>query len=184
MKKSKRYRYKNHDIHTVNGYPAIYTNEKCTVYIHRLVAEEMLGRPLNPEEIVHHQDEDRSNYEKENLMIFKTTSDHIKYHAHGVAILNDDGTYTCDDKLKPFFKYSKTICPECGNAKYAKSKLCEKCRAKHKSEYIQSTNRLKPSKEELREELKTNSRVALAKKYGVSDKSIANWEKKYGLRNG
>ena len=69
MKKLKNRRYNGHDVHTVNGYPAIYTNEKCTVYLHRLVAEEVLNRKLKPEEVVHHEDGDRSNYDTENICL-------------------------------------------------------------------------------------------------------------------
>ena len=69
MKRSKVQRYRNRDVHLVNGYPAIYTPEKCTVHIHRLVAEDILGRELKPEEVVHHDDGDRSNYDPNYIMI-------------------------------------------------------------------------------------------------------------------
>lgn len=190
MAKLKHYRYKNHDVHTVNGYPAIYTNEKCTVYIHRLVAEEMLGRELKPEEIVHHDDRDRSNYDEENIIVFKTKRDHARYHRYGVAMLTDDGTYVCDEKvwrlIKPELKFDNPrylACPECGGPKDRKAKLCEKCRSNYLDHYIQGTDRPKPTKEELREELKHNSREALGKKYGVSARTVSKWEKKYGLRD-
>ena len=104
MKKLKNRRYNGHDVHTVNGYPAIYTNEKCTVYLHRLVAEEVLNRKLKPEEVVHHEDGDRSNYDTENISIFKTISDHSGYHKCGAAILTDDGTYICNDIAKRLVK--------------------------------------------------------------------------------
>lgn len=190
MSKIKHYRYRNHDVHTVNGYPAIYTNEKCTVYIHRLVAEEMLGRELKPGEIVHHDDGDRSNYDEENIMVFKTNSDHVRYHNCGVALLTEDGTYICDQKIraltKPELKFDDshlTECPECGRPKDRNAKLCEKCRAEYNSRFIQGTDRLKPTKEELLEDLNAESLNAIARKYGVSASSVKKWINKYGLRN-
>lgn len=46
---------------------------------HRLVAEEMLGRPLRPGEIVHHKDGNKRNNEPDNLEIM-TQSEHIREH--------------------------------------------------------------------------------------------------------
>lgn len=46
---------------------------------HRVVAEEMLGRPLKRNEIVHHVDGDRHNNAPENLKVM-TQSEHIKEH--------------------------------------------------------------------------------------------------------
>ena len=47
---------------------------------HRVVAERMLGRKLKPGEVVHHIDGNRQNNTPENLMVFKNTSEHLKYH--------------------------------------------------------------------------------------------------------
>lgn len=47
---------------------------------HRVVAEKMLGRPLKPGEVVHHKDGDKHNNAPENLMIFKSQKEHVKYH--------------------------------------------------------------------------------------------------------
>lgn len=46
---------------------------------HRVVAEEMLGRPLAPGEIVHHKDGDKRNNEPDNLEVM-TQSEHIREH--------------------------------------------------------------------------------------------------------
>ena len=46
---------------------------------HRRVAEAMLGRPLQPGEIVHHIDGDRHNNDPANLRVM-TQADHIREH--------------------------------------------------------------------------------------------------------
>ena len=70
-----------------NGYIVIYKPEhpladnKGYVYEHRLMAIEILGRPLKKGEEVHHVDADRKNNKKENLVVFDTRSDHMSFEA-------------------------------------------------------------------------------------------------------
>ena len=63
-------RVNNHP-RSVNGY----------VFEHILIAEAMIVRGLMPGEVVHHIDGDRSDNTPTNLMVFRTDSDHIRYHA-------------------------------------------------------------------------------------------------------
>lgn len=49
-------------------------------HAHRVVAEQKLGRPLIPGEIVHHEDENKANYSQDNLLVFENQSQHISYH--------------------------------------------------------------------------------------------------------
>lgn len=46
---------------------------------HQLVAEGVLGRPLAPAEIVHHQDENKLNNDPGNLLVM-TRKEHQRYH--------------------------------------------------------------------------------------------------------
>jgi hypothetical protein len=46
---------------------------------HRVVAEQMLGRPLAPGEIVHHVDGDKHNNDPSNLQVM-TQNDHAREH--------------------------------------------------------------------------------------------------------
>lgn len=93
----------------LNGYIAVYMPEherafdNGCVYEHVLVAEEILGRKLKPEECVHHKDKDRTNNSPDNLMIFQTNEDHIAYHGGAEVIQDDDGTYYC---IKQFLKFT------------------------------------------------------------------------------
>ncbi|MGL6202074.1 MAG: HNH endonuclease [Lachnospiraceae bacterium] len=47
---------------------------------HRVVAEKMLGRPLRKGEVVHHIDRNKRNNKPDNLMVFRSQSEHVKWH--------------------------------------------------------------------------------------------------------
>lgn len=50
---------------------------------HRAVAERMLGRPLRPGEIVHHEDENKRNNAPENLGVLASQAEHASLHFLG-----------------------------------------------------------------------------------------------------
>lgn len=74
------------DVKYVKGYNLIfkpehpYANHQGYVYEHRITMEKSIKRYLKPEEIVHHIDQDRWNNDIENLMLFPSNTEHVKYH--------------------------------------------------------------------------------------------------------
>lgn len=49
-------------------------------HTHRIVAEEKLGRPLTPKEVVHHEDENKRNNDPDNLIVFSSQAAHARHH--------------------------------------------------------------------------------------------------------
>ena len=97
------------------------TYKNGCVYEHRLVAESILGRPLNESECVHHIDDDRSNNQPYNLMIFASSSDHMRFHKTGVAVRNENGTFYAPGTSRNDLS---NICPVCGTPCKSFHKYC------------------------------------------------------------
>jgi hypothetical protein len=64
-----------------DGYKTIWqSSNKRYIREHRIVMEEAMGRLLLPTEIVHHINEIKDDNRIDNLMLFKSNSDHRKWH--------------------------------------------------------------------------------------------------------
>jgi hypothetical protein len=48
--------------------------------VHRWVAEKKLGRKLDPEEVVHHENRDKLDNDPKNLTVFANQDDHEAEH--------------------------------------------------------------------------------------------------------
>lgn len=55
---------------------------KSIRYEHNLVAEKMLGRPLNEDESVHHKNHKRDDNRPSNLAVMLNDEDHAYIHKH------------------------------------------------------------------------------------------------------
>lgn len=63
-----------------SGYVVISDGNGGLTREHRVVAEKMLGRPLEEGEVVHHKNGDRSDNSPENLEVLSNQSIHMKLH--------------------------------------------------------------------------------------------------------
>ncbi len=61
------------------AHPNVQPGHGIYVYEHRKVAAEMLGRPLLPNEIVHHKNGDKRDNRPDNLSVM-TQSEHVSLH--------------------------------------------------------------------------------------------------------
>ena len=153
------------------------------VYEHWLIAEKILGRPII-NEYVHHIDNNGLNNQIQNLMIFKTNSDHIKYH-HCIKYGWPFNLYCKDNvfeiELQDFNNHRVinnsyfTFCEKCGQEIGFNSTLCKKCTQESMRKVI------RPSKEELSALLKSYNYSQIAKIYNVSSNAIKKWAKKYEI---
>lgn len=148
-------------------------NADGAVYVHMIVAEQKLGRNLLPEEHVHHRDLNKLNNEPDNIMVFATNSDHVRFHLYNcnedTLSLNLNGAYVC--------KEQKHYCIDCGVEITRKAKRCNGC--SHK--YDRKVER--PASNELLNvlnDLRGNFTKA-GKLYGVTDNAVRKWCDSYGL---
>ena len=125
-----------------------------TVLEHRLMAEKKIGRILTKKETVHHIDGDKCNNNLDNLMIFKTSADHSAFH-RGVAALKDGDVWYCPNK-----GHNTELCPICCiNYKYKQADMCIECWNK-----FQNANIKRPSREVLKEKIRTSSFLQIGKR--------------------
>lgn len=184
--------YKGYKIYYSGDYPCISIAGKV-LRIHILEMEKKLGRKLKPCEVVHHIDEDKHNYAKDNLMCFASVADHTAFHKGCEVAFDDEGVAYCPEKAIHVEGKSGTYnkCPICGKLKTQGSSICQKC---YKSVPISSKNKFAPKsmmfnemlqegetidecmRSQLLKDIKTITSITMiAEKYGVSRATIKKW---------
>lgn len=58
-------------------HPIVANRRSKMVREHRLIAERILGRLLTPKEVVHHKDDDHSNNDPSNLVVYASNAEHL-----------------------------------------------------------------------------------------------------------
>ena len=150
------------------GYYYFLQNGK-KIYHHRYVAEQIIGRKLNRDEVVHHKDHIRTNNTVENLLVFRTEKDHALHHAYKniELIKHDDNTYSFPINM------IEKICINCGEKIKSHNEIF--CSRKCHHDYGSDGMARNISYDVLKEDIRTMSFVALGKKYGVSDNAVRKW---------
>lgn len=172
-------------VRMLNGYRVIYEpkhpssmkseNWNGWIYEHIFLAEKMMKRKLLDNEVVHHLDGQRDNNDITNLLVLYRCQ-HTKLHewlkngAFNGKPLNENGVKTGKSKSN---RYCKTC--DIQISKTHKKYCSDKCQ---KIDYRKVE---RPSKEDLKTLLESNSFLALGRKYGVSDNSVRRWARQYDL---
>lgn len=141
---------------------------------HRLKAEEYLGRALKEEEVVHHEDGDRTNNSKENLYVFRDLSSHTRFHMTGERFKDEEGVWYS----YPTITIKK--CRSCGEEFESENKNRKFC-GKECTNQGNRKVKNRPRKEELEELLNTYPFTKVGEIFGVSDNAIRKWCKNYGM---
>lgn len=144
------------------------------VYEHVLVAEKKLGRLLKDGEVVHHIDENKSNNDPENLLIFASLSDHTAFHNSKSKLyyIDDEGVAHCTVTKNKF-------CLECGAEVYPGSLHCVKCSIILRRKRERKCER--PDTETLKNLVRHESFESVGRMFGVSGKAITKWCKQIGI---
>ena len=144
------------------------THSNGCVYEHILVAEQKIGRYLTEEEVVHHIDENKLNNSPDNLMVFATNADHVRFHKTGLCKLEGDHYIGLDNFKK---------CPVCGKkVKSNQNKYCS-----YECYNIDNKKDLPVTREELKDLIRKKSFVQIGIDFKVTDNAIRKWCKRYNL---
>lgn len=135
---------------------------KGYVFEHIVVAENMIGRKLLQDEVVHHKDRVRSNNEASNLQVMKR-EEHNRMHSKE------------QHRLLHHILQGEKRCKKCGTLICGHG-LCKKCDEERRRANI-------PSRETLIPLLENISAEKVAKKFGVTGNAVRKWAKMYCIKH-
>lgn len=146
------------------------------VKLHRLLMENILERFLLPHEIIHHKDFDKLNNNPTNLQLCQSTKEHHNLHRTEPPTVNCklcNKLFTITERPPSANRYSrrKYCSYECGKSA---QKIAAVAKSQNRATY-------KPTKEELTILIWEKPTTHVAKDFGVSDKAIEKWCKKYQI---
>lgn len=159
-------------------HPKSMTNEnwKGYIYEHIVIAEKSIGRSIRDDEDVHHLDGDKSNNNRQNLIVLPRSE-----HARLESWINKGAPSAKIDLIRKQIGYTqfqpkvKLFCKSCNKQLNGSQSLycSNKCLGKLISK--------RPSKQILLDDLSKMTKVAIGKKYGVSDSAVRKWKKQYQI---
>lgn len=155
-----------------------FADMKGYVREHRLVMESSIGRILDPKEVVHHIDGDRSNNSIENLKLYASNAEHLS-DAHGVKI-PDQEKYIA---LYESGMSARDIGKEVGVDHHAVIKNIRKSGVKTRTKEESVRNPKMPQDDEIREMLKTMTFSEIADKIGMGLMHVKAYAKYHGIKS-
>lgn len=168
---SKPYKWVN----TPKGHPQI--TKKGLMQEHRLVAEQIIGRILKPEEVVHHIDEDTLNNNIDNLMIFAKARDHNAFHGGAPTWSNDGLVWHSSSVIHP------KVCEICNKIYIPQTKVE---RSRFCSKECQNKSQIKIQEHDIKEiqnilTINHGNVSKVARMFGVTPNCIINRLKRAGV---
>ena len=138
------------------------------VFLHRLVAENFMGRYLDEDELIHHIDENPFNNDPGNLEVV-TDEEHKAAHRKPDVVAVCPG---CGDEFS--HRPTKRRRKYCGRS-------CANRYAQRAAKQTVHASRKRPSKKKIARLVWKYTTSRIAQHYGVSDTAVAKWCKKYGI---
>ena len=172
----------------LNGYKVVYLpnnpsamqsdNWSGYVYEHVAVAEELLGRQLYEDEVVHHLNGERADNRPNNLLVL-LRGQHSKLHkwldagAPGLERFGAQGVNSGESKEEELRYCAACDTPLVRRQKRYCSRAC--------SDSNREARPNKPTEQELAYDMAVLSWEAIGRKYGVSSNACRKWARKYDL---
>lgn len=145
-------------------------------YEHRVVAEEMLHRHLNSDEVVHHLDFNKRNNSPDNLVVL-TNAEHAKFHtyirSHPEIEMPSELPKDPIARSKAIVKmcqHEKPKCIKCGKEVQYEGKLCRECSIA--DQYDKITPELRDA---IKREVELSSISSVARRAGVTFHAVRKW---------